>query len=167
MIEVRRQRIFKLLSTVAVTACVFRSMIGHAQDAAGQAVPVEQFLNAFRGKPVGPAAPPPTQITVSQSVQPANYPTTQPPTSTAPHQDTVSGASSCPPGVDRPGCPGTLQQRYPASCPAGTTLGPTGCVATAMPANAHRVSEDGQWQCDDGYLRYGAVCIPIQSSSPH
>lgn len=52
-------------------------MVGHAQDATRQ---VERFLNAFRGKAVGPVIPAPTQMPPpNQNVATgSNYSATQP-----------------------------------------------------------------------------------------
>lgn len=129
-----------------------------AQEAPAQ---VEQFLNAFRGKPVGPVSPAPAAIGATAPLIPnlgqsQSEPTAQPSPST-------DGQPNCPPGVDRLGCTNTINQRTRTDCPAGMAPGPSGCVPTAMPANAHRVSSDGQWQCDEGYLRFGAVCISMQT----
>jgi hypothetical protein len=159
----RTHRLFRYLSPLALSICAVFPFSACAQDASGQ---IEQFLNAFRGKPVGPVASAPAQTPTPQNAPtPGNLASPVQTTPASPRQDSVANASACPPGVDRLGCPNSSQQRNPSSCPAGTTFGPSGCVPTAMPANAHRVSEDGQWQCDDGYLRYGAICIPLQSSS--
>ena len=164
MTDMQRHRVFKRLAVLALLVCGSHAIVGHAQDATGQ---VEQFLNAFRGKAVGPVMPPPTQIPSNQNAATGDSSTTTQPQSpaTVARADSVANTSSCPPGVDRLGCPNTPRQPYPTYCPAGSTFGPNGCVPLAMPANAHRVSDDGQWQCDDGYLRYGAICIPIRSSS--
>jgi hypothetical protein len=140
--------------------------LAHAQDASVQ---VEQFLNAFRGKPVAPIMPVPTSAPVNPSlVAPGSGTTSASQTSaTAPRQEVTAGTPSCPPGVERLGCPSPSRPPPQLYCGPGMTQGPNGCVPIAMPPNAHRVSEDGQWQCDDGFLRYGAVCIPIQSSASH
>lgn len=166
MTHVGCRRLFNVWGALALVICTSQALIGHAQDASVQ---VEQFLNAFRGRPVGPVTPlTPAAVVAAQNVAPASRPTTSTPQA-APdvaRPDSISN-STCPPGGDRLGCATSSQQRYPTSCPPGTTFGPNGCVPIAMPANAHRVSDDGRWQCDDGYLRYGTVCIPIQSSSSH
>jgi hypothetical protein len=108
----------------------------YAQDASLQ---VDQFLNAFRGKAVNPiaSAPPSSNQSISQSplvgADQASAAATQ--------QDGQGGIPSCPPGM---------------------TTGPGGCIPMAMPANAHRVSADGQWECDGGYVISGATCARAQ-----
>lgn len=159
-------RLPRRLSTAVVMNCLaillsIFSMAGHAQETPN---PVGEFLNAFRGKPVGPVAPPPPGS--AQTVGgPSSATTSAPLTSTTAAQAPVPGSvPSCPPGVERLGCPRPLSQQSQNNCPAGMTAGPTGCVPMAMPPNAHRVSTDGQWQCDDGYMRFGAVCMALQST---
>ena len=117
----------------------------HAQDANVQ---VEQFLNAFRGKPVAP-------------VMPASTPAPSNSNLASPDNE---GGNALQPSENAPQRDGTS---VPHSCPPGMTQGLNDCVPVAMPPNAHRVSEDGQWQCNDGFLRYGTVCIPIQPSASH
>lgn len=167
MIDTRHHRIFKHLVVLALLAGGSHAVVGHAQDATRQ---VEQFLNAFRGKAVEPVTPAPTQMPPpNQNVATTSGYSATPPQAVASvtSPNSVASTPSCPPGVDRLGCPSALRQPYPTYCPAGTTFGPNGCVPLAMPANAHRVSDDGQWQCDDNYLRYGATCIPLHSSASH
>ncbi|CAB3799825.1 hypothetical protein LMG28690_05014 [Paraburkholderia caffeinilytica] len=132
---------------------------GQAQEAPIQ---VDQFLNAFRGKPVGPVAPPPVNASPMTS-QPQSPSQAQSLPTAAGQNTSASSQPLCPPGVDRIGCTNSVNQRARADCPAGMTAGPSGCVPMAMPPNAHRVSTDGQWQCDDGFLRFGAVCMSMQS----
>jgi hypothetical protein len=165
MTDMRGHSICKRLAVLALLVCGSHALVGQAQDAAGQ---VEQFLNAFRGKAIGPMTPQPTQMPQNQNGATGdNSAATQPQTpSTVVQPDSAANTSSCPPGVDRLGCPSPSRKPYPTYCPPGTTSGPNGCAPMAMPANAHRVSDDGQWQCDEGYLRYGSICIPIQSSPP-
>ncbi len=130
-------RPIELKSKILIAWC-FSIVLGlntipaHAQDASNQ---VDQFLNAFRGKPVGPISPPPAAIASTEPQTPS------------PAQAQMAGTS----------------QSARTDCPAGMGPGPYGCVPTAMPPNAHRVSPDGQWQCDDGYLRFGAVCMSMQT----
>jgi hypothetical protein len=104
--------------------------------------PIGEFLVAFRGKPVGPVIVPPSGSpsinTPRMSASSANLTTTA---------STQTNSS-----VNTP------------YCPPGMTSGPTGCVPMAMPPNAHRISDDGQWQCDDGFMRLGPVCTAIQST---
>lgn len=125
-------------------------------------IQVEQFLNAFRGKPVGPISPAPAALppTAPQTSIPGQ---SQMAGQIAQPRPSAEGQPICPPGIDRVGCTGAANQRVPTDCPAGMAPGPYGCVPTAMPRNAHRVSSDGRWQCDDGYLRFGAVCMSMQT----
>jgi hypothetical protein len=108
-----------------------------AQDASLQ---VDQFLNAFRGKAVNPIASVPTSS--NQSI-----------------------SQSSPVGVDQASTAATQQDGHGGSlsCPPGMTTGPGGCIPMEMPANAHRVSADGQWECDDGYVVSGATCASAQA----
>ncbi|AEA64068.1 hypothetical protein bgla_2g16230 [Burkholderia gladioli BSR3] len=126
----------------------------HAQEASEQ---VEQFLDAFRGKPVS------SIVNAPESPAGSNHQInlSQAPSATA-RQYTSVNVSSCPPGVDRIGC--SAQQPASSACAAGTTSDPRGCVPTAMPPHAHWISADGSWQCDDGYQRYGPVCVSFGNS---
>ena len=148
-----------------VRACVIMfvtcvTVAGHGQEAPN---PVGEFLNAFHGKPVGPVTPPSASPPAVGGPQTATVNAT-PAATTAAGADAPVNTPSCPPGVDRLGCPNSSAQRVRNDCPAGMTTGPAGCVPMAMPPNAHRVSDDGQWQCDDGFVRFGAVCMAIQST---
>lgn len=135
-----------------------------------QPTTVDQFLDAFHGKPVSPVAPIPAlpgvpQLTAASSLPPmdggvANTTTAPSPSASQPSQPALA---SCPPGVDRVGCPPSAGWRSRTDCAPGMAVSAGGCVPTAMPPNAHRVNSDGQWQCDDGYLRYGAICMPIRT----
>lgn len=130
----------KALPTLHLCVCVLLSidvLPALAQDASLQ---VEQFLNAFRGKPVAPIAAAPTNLDQSASSTNAVV-TGQAPTVATP-QDTPPSA---------------------LSCPQGMTSGPGGCIPMAMPANAHRVSPDGRWECDGGYTLSNASCFPAQA----
>jgi hypothetical protein len=142
---------FVLLATLS-------ALPSYGQDAPN---PVGDFLNAFRGKPVGPVPPPPAVPAYTpQATVPPPSQTPKPSASQYPS----AGMQSCPPGVDRLGCPSPYGNKSRNDCPAGMTPGPIGCVPMAMPSNAHRVTSDGQWQCDDGFMRFGAVCMAIQST---
>jgi hypothetical protein len=166
MTDTSHQRKFWQLRIFPLLLCAFGAGLAHAQDASVQ---VEQFLNAFRGKPVAPVMPVPMSAQTNSSLAAPGSSTTstsQTP-ATAPRQDVTAEPPTCLPGVDRPDCPSPTRPPQQIYCRPGMAQGPNGCVPIAMPPNAHRASEDGQWQCDDGFLRYGAVCIPIQSSASH
>lgn len=145
---------------VAALICL-RAVVPTLAAAQENPVPIDQFLNAFHGKPVAPIAPIPTAANTAQQSSLAAVPTNRSTTVDGPSSTAVNLPISCPPGVDRIGCPGSTAAPPRTECPAGMTTGPTGCVPMAMPANAHRVSSDGQWQCNDGYLRYGSICMPM------
>jgi hypothetical protein len=132
---------------------IFLPAIATQLQAQEAPIQVDQFLNAFHGKPVGPVAP------VSTS-SPSATPVTS---STAPLQATGQVTGQSAEQSSSVGAQPTLASRPPTDCPAGMAPGPYGCVATAMPPNAHRVSSDGQWQCDEGYLRFGTVCMSMQT----
>jgi hypothetical protein len=135
-----------------------------------QPTTVDQFLDAFHGKPVGqiapisalPGAPVPAPISSLPTIGEGSANTTASPSQAA-SQSSQPAPPSCPPGVDRVGCPPTSGWRSRTDCAPGMAVSAGGCVPTAMPPNAHRVSSDGQWQCDDGYLRYGAICMPMRT----
>jgi hypothetical protein len=156
---------YSKIAVVKVCLTLFVSSVAisaYAQDAPN---PVDEFLNAFRGKPVAPVAPPPVSSAAVNGTQAPVSNTNQVSTMAAQADATLTGnPPPCPPGVDRMGCVNTSGQRVRNECPAGMTAGPTGCVPMAMPPNAHRVSADGQWQCDEGYLRWGAICMAMQST---
>ncbi|ADG14538.1 hypothetical protein BC1002_0436 [Paraburkholderia atlantica] len=154
----QKARVVRACITMFAT-CI--TVAGHGQEAPN---PVGEFLNAFHGKPVGAVAPPSASASADGGPQTAMVNATPAPITAAQANAPVSTPPSCPPGVDRLGCPSSTAQRPRNDCPAGMTTGPTGCVPMAMPANAHRVSDDGQWQCDDGYMRFGAICVAIQST---
>lgn len=109
------------VSSIAVSA--------YAQDAPN---PVGEFLDAFRGKPVGPVAPPPASSAAVSGPQAPVSNTNQASTMAAQADATVTANTlSCPPGVDRAGCVNASGQRVRSDCPAGMTAGPTGCVPMA------------------------------------
>jgi len=153
----------RYVHAIGVKVCVLLSVACAAMSANGQDAPnpVGDFLSAFRGKPVGAVAPPPVGTPASPQASSVN---TSRASTTATQSDVPANTPSCPEGTDRAGCFNSLGQRARNDCPAGMAAGPTGCVPTAMPPNAHRISADGQWQCDDGYMRFGAVCMAIQST---
>jgi hypothetical protein len=152
------QKLTTTFCLLVVQHCAF------AQTSANQPDTLGSFLSAFRGKPVAtvpdvsysavPAAPASPQYAATNQTFGNRNPaeTGQP--------------SSCPPGVDRMGCPST----YPSAtgpratvqaCPPGYQRDPTGCVMPAMPLNAHRVGGYGGWACDIGYVRSGDACSPV------
>lgn len=139
------------------------AMSGYAQEVPN---PVSEFLVAFHGKPVGPVAAPQTSAASAIASQTYGGNSSRASTSTA-QPEPSTNAPFCPPGVDRVGCPSSSGQRVRNDCPAGMTASPSGCVPMAMPSNAHRISADGQWQCDDGFMRFGSICMAIQATPPN
>lgn len=146
-----------------VVLLMFVAISGYAQEMSN---PVGEFLVAFHGKPVGPVVVPPASSSSVNAPQ-TNGGNTIPAPTAAPQVDASVNTPYCPPGVDRVGCASSSGQRIRNDCPTGMTAGPAGCVPMAMPPNAHRVSADGQWQCDDGFMRMGAICIAIQATPPN
>lgn len=68
---------------------------------------------------------------------------------------------SCPPGVDRLGCPSATDQtgqNRSTSCPYGYQLRGGTCAEVDVPKHAHFESVGYGWQCDAGYVQDGSTC---------
>lgn len=161
-----RPRAFRVDCIGIAVFCVLGSTSGYAQ-APAQVSPddaLSAFFSAFRGKPVA-AVPVPTLVAPSNSAaggeagvlpQPQRQPSVAQPVL----------PPSCPPGVDRLGCPQTASNSYARgayaqTCPPGYQRDPTGCVMPAMPPHAHRQDAGGGWVCDFGFVRNGDICAAL------
>ncbi|WP_423394247.1 hypothetical protein [Burkholderia sp. LMG 21824] len=70
---------------------------------------------------------------------------------------------SCPPGVDRLGCPGApgVTERESA-CPNGFSRAGSSCVPIAIPQHAHAIPTDFGWECDVGFIQTGRSCTKLR-----
>lgn len=143
--------------TIAMASSVF------AQTTPAPADPLEPFLQAFRGKPVA-SVPEVSYAPLTTATAAAQQSRVEiPPTSGIRPGDSQQ-PGTCPPGVDRLGCPRpsapvSAGRNTSAACPPGFTRDPTGCVVPAMPLHAHRINSDGMWSCEAGYLRSNDDCV--------
>jgi hypothetical protein len=150
---------------LATAFCLLVQMqCAFAQAPAGQPDSLAFFLSAFHGKPVAAVpevaynpipAPAPTTSNVSTNTTAASGNPTDSPQ-----------PGSCPPGVDRLGCPGSYSpttgaRAVTSACPPGYQRDPTGCVMPAMPLHAHRIGGYGGWACDMGYVRANDGCSQV------
>lgn len=158
----------RYLSAMLATCCIAVLLVSVTVNGYAQEVPnpIGEFLVAFRGKPVGPVIVPPVGSSSINATQASAGSAISSPTVSTQANASVN-TPYCPPGVDRVGCPNASGQRVSNDCPAGMTAGPAGCAPMAMPPNAHRISADGQWQCDGGFMRLGAVCMAIEATPPN
>ncbi|SIT45309.1 conserved exported hypothetical protein [Paraburkholderia ribeironis] len=160
-----KMRTFCRQALVTVFCLLAQLQSGFAQTPVDQIDALGSFLSAFRGKPVANIPE------VSYNAIPAAAPTTS---QYAAANTTVGSRSqadslqsgSCPPGVDRLGCPSsnpatTVGHPVASTCPPGYQRDPTGCVMPAMPLHAHRTGGYGGWACDIGYVRSGDSCSPV------
>jgi hypothetical protein len=77
----------------------------------------------------------------------------------APDQTTLPHPETCPPGVDRLGCPGIgTGQRM---CPYGYRLSGQTCEKVSVPLHAHYEAVGFGWECDAGYLQTDAGCTRL------
>ncbi|MET3214066.1 UNVERIFIED_ORG: hypothetical protein ABIC48_001809 [Burkholderia territorii] len=70
---------------------------------------------------------------------------------------------SCPPGVDRLGCPGAAgRTERESSCPNGFSRAGSSCVPTALPQHAHAIPTGFGWECDVGFIQTGRSCTKVR-----
>ncbi|MEK2603999.1 hypothetical protein [Burkholderia arboris] len=70
---------------------------------------------------------------------------------------------SCPPGVDRLGCPGASRQtEHESPCPNGLSRTGSSCVPAAIPQHAHAIPTGFGWECDAGFIQTGGSCARLR-----
>ncbi|REG49565.1 hypothetical protein B0G80_5945 [Paraburkholderia sp. BL6669N2] len=169
-----RRRLSRVVFMAVTVFCVLEATSNRAQTPE-QASPddsLSAFFAAFRGKPVA-TVPAPSLASPSNGSVGAVGGAIAEPARQAANVPPVLPSSSCPPGVDRLGCPqasGNPYARgaYSQTCPPGYQRDPTGCVMAAMPPHAHRQGDAGGWVCDFGFARTGDVCAaPVTPPNAH
>lgn len=74
----------------------------------------------------------------------------------APHPET------CPPGVDRLGCPSIAGRSHRPQCPYGSLLSGDSCQKIDVPPHAHFEPAGLGWACDAGYVLAEASCTKLR-----
>ncbi len=69
---------------------------------------------------------------------------------------------TCPPGVDRLGCPAPRASASRNSCPTGFRVSGQRCEKVDVPPHAHLEPTGLDWACDAGYLEAGARCVKLE-----
>jgi len=69
---------------------------------------------------------------------------------------------SCPPGVDRLGCPATSGGEHRLSCPYGWRVSGDACEKVSVPRHAHFEATGFGWVCDSGFIQSGSACTQVQ-----
>ncbi|WP_175874261.1 hypothetical protein [Burkholderia sp. BCC0397] len=84
-------------------------------------------------------------------------------TTPAPAPMGAARPESCPPGVDRLGCPGAAGRiERESSCPNGFSRAGSSCVPAAMPQHAHAIPTGFGWECDVGFIQTGRICTKLR-----
>ncbi|CAH2904094.1 MAG: hypothetical protein PCALPYG88_7175 [uncultured Paraburkholderia sp.] len=141
------------------TLCTF------AQSTGGQPDTMASFLSAFRGKLVANVPEVSYNAIPASAAASAQYANANPVLVNRNQSDSLQ-PGSCPPSVDRLGCPGSYSpangtRSATSTCPPGYQRDPTGCVMPAMPLHAHRIAGYVGWACDIGYARAGDGCSQV------
>lgn len=69
---------------------------------------------------------------------------------------------TCPPGVDRLGCPAPRASASRNSCPTGFRVSGARCEKVDIPSHAHLEPTGLDWACDAGYLEAGTRCLKLE-----
>lgn len=80
----------------------------------------------------------------------------------APTRLTSLHPESCPPGVDRLGCPTVSSDEHRVSCPYGSRPSGVVCEKVAVPRHAHFEPTGFGWECDAGFIQSGSACAQLQ-----
>lgn len=86
-----------------------------------------------------------------------------PPDAPSPVPMNSARPESCPPGVDRLGCPGAHgNAAREAPCPNGFRRSGQSCDPVAIPLHAREVATGFGWECNSGYIQTGRTCTKLR-----